>query len=154
MGKQETLKTDLVNSIIRFARERHAETIDRAYSYFWDGNNPDEFMSGTALSLGFLNFEDWLIFDYKVNKEKETFIGLYLKDHTVKDDEADLLKSIKDSVISLYEVSSMPYLVEMYDFFTQPLYKNKTFLHENFVIKGLSVAQVARKIFSSKSAAR
>ena len=107
MGKQESIKADLVNSIIRFVREKHAETIDRAYSYFWDGNNPDEFMSGTALSLGFLNFEDWLIFDYKVNKEKETFIDLYLKDNTVKEDEADLLKSIKDSVISLYEVSSV-----------------------------------------------
>jgi hypothetical protein len=107
MGKQETIKTDLVCSIIRFVREKHAETIDKAYSYFWDGNNPDEFMNGTALSLGFLNFEDWLIFDYKVNNEKETFIDLYLKSHTVKDKEAALLNSIKDSVISLYEVSSV-----------------------------------------------
>lgn len=107
MGKQESLKTDLVCSIIRFVRENHAETIDKAYAYFWDDNKPDEFMSGTALSLGFLNFEDWLIFDYKVNNEKETFIDLYLKNHTVKDDEAALLNSIKDSVISLYEVSSV-----------------------------------------------
>jgi hypothetical protein len=107
MGKQEALKTDLVNSIIQFVRENHAETIDKAYAYFWDGNNPDEFMSGTALSLGFLNFEDWLIFDYKVNKKKETFIDLYLKSHKEKDDEAALLNSIKDSVISLYEVSSV-----------------------------------------------
>jgi hypothetical protein len=105
MGKQESLKTDLANSIIRFVRENHAEAIDKAYAYFWDGNSPDEFMRGTALSLGFLNFEDWLIFDYKVNKE--TFIDLYLKNHTVKDDEAALLNSIKDSVISLYEVSSV-----------------------------------------------
>ena len=107
MGKQETLKTDLVCSIIQFVRENHAEAIDKAYAYFWDDNNPDEFMSGTALSLGFLNFEDWLIFDYKVNNEKETFIDLYMKNHTVKDDEAALLNNIKDSVISLYEVSSV-----------------------------------------------
>jgi hypothetical protein len=107
MGKQETLKADLVNSIIRFVRETHAETIDKAYTYFWDDNKPDEFMSGTALSLGFLNFEDWLIFDYKVNNEKETFIDLYLKNNAVKDDEAVLLNSIRDSVISLYEVSSV-----------------------------------------------
>jgi len=107
MGKQEALKTDLVNSIIRFVREKHAETIDKAYAYFWDEHNPDEFMSGTALSLGFLNFEDWLVFDYKVNNEKETFIDLYLKNHSLKDDEAALLNNIKDSVISLYEVSSV-----------------------------------------------
>ena len=73
MGKEESLKTDLVSSIIQFVRENHAETIDKAYKYFWDDNTPDEFMGGTALSLGFLNFEDWLIFDYKVNNEKETF---------------------------------------------------------------------------------
>jgi hypothetical protein len=107
MGKQETLKADLVNSIIRFVREKHAETIDKAYSYFWDGNNPDEFMGGTALSLGFLNFEDWLIFDYKVNKGTETFIDLYLKENTANAEEAALLDGIKDSVISLYEVSSV-----------------------------------------------
>ena len=68
MGKEESLKTDLVCSIIQFVRENHAETIDKAYKYFWDDQTPEEFMGGTALSLGFMNFEDWLIFDYKVNK--------------------------------------------------------------------------------------
>ena len=106
MGKEESLKTELVCSIIQFVRENHAETIDKAYKYFWDENNPDEFMGGTALSLGFLNFEDWLIFDYKVT-DQETFIDIYLKAHTLKEHEADLLKRIKDSVISLYEVSSV-----------------------------------------------
>lgn len=106
MGKEESLKTELVCSIIQFIRENHAETIDKAYKYFWDDNNPDEFMGGTALSLGFLNFEDWLIFDYKVAGE-ETFIDIYMKTHSLKENEADLLKRIKDSVISLYEVSSV-----------------------------------------------
>ncbi|PKL51940.1 MAG: hypothetical protein CVV37_03755 [Nitrospira bacterium HGW-Nitrospira-1] len=107
MGKEESLKADLVCSIIQFVRENHAETIDKAYEYFWDSNKPDEFMSGTALSLGFLNFEDWLIFDYKVNPDNNTFIDIYLKNNTLKDNEADLLNSLKDSVISLYEVSSV-----------------------------------------------
>jgi hypothetical protein len=107
MGKKESLKTELVCSIIQYVREKHAETIDKAYAYFWDDNNPDEFMGGTALSLGFLNFEDWLIFDYKVNNANETFIDIYLKNHPLKDSETSLLKSIKDSVISLYEVLSV-----------------------------------------------
>jgi len=107
MGKEESLKTDLVCSIIKFVRENHADTIDKAYKYFWDDQTPEEFMSGTALSLGFLNFEDWLIFDYKVNKEKETFIDIYIKNNELKDDEIALLNSLKDSVISLYEVSSV-----------------------------------------------
>ena len=107
MGKEESLKAGLVCSVIQFVRENHAETIDEAYKYFWDGQNPDEFMGGTALSLGFMNFEDWLIFDYKVNNEKETFIDIYIKNNQLKDDEAALLNSLKDSVISLYEVSSV-----------------------------------------------
>ena len=107
MGKEESLKGGLVCSIIQFVRENHAETIDKAYKYFWDDQTPEEFMSGTALSLGFMNFEDWLIFDYKVNKEKETFIDIYIKNNKLKDDETALLKSLKDSVISLYEVTSV-----------------------------------------------
>jgi hypothetical protein len=107
MGKEESLKTDLVCSVIQFVRENHAETIDKAYEYFWDDNKPDEFMSGTALSLGFLNFEDWLIYDYRVNADKETFIDIYLKNNTLKDNETALLNNLKDSVISLYEVSSV-----------------------------------------------
>lgn len=104
MGKEESLKTGLIFRIIQFARENHAEAIDKAYEYFWDENKPDEFMGGTALSLGFLNFEDWLIFDYKVKPYNETFIDIYLKNNTLKDDEASLLRSMKDSVIGLYEV--------------------------------------------------
>jgi hypothetical protein len=107
MGKKESLKADLFNSIIQFVREKHADTIDKAYTYFWDDNKPEEFMSGTALSLGFLNFEDWLIFDYNVSDNKETFIDVFLKSHTLNDDETALLNSIRDSVISLYEVSSV-----------------------------------------------
>jgi len=107
MGKEESLKTGLVCSIIQFVRENHAETIDKAYKYFWDDQTPEEFMGGTALSLGFMNFEDWLIFDYKINKEKETFIDIYIKNNKLKDDETALLNSLRDSVISLYEVSSV-----------------------------------------------
>jgi len=107
MGKEESLKTDIICSIIQFVRENHSETIDKAYEYFWDGRTPDEIMAGTALSLGFLNFEDWLVFDYKANKDNETFIDMYTKNHTLKKNETALLNSIKDSVISLYEVSSV-----------------------------------------------
>jgi len=107
MGKEESLKTGLIFRIIQFARDNHAETIDKAYEYFWDENKPDEFMGGTALSLGFLNFEDWLIFDYKVKPYNETFIDIYLKNNTLKDDEASLLRSMKDSVIGLYEVKAV-----------------------------------------------
>ena len=107
MGKEEGLKTDIICSIIQYVREKHPEIIDKAYEYYWDGNTPDELFGGTALSLGFLNFEDWLVFDYKANKDNETFIDMYMKNHTLKNSETTLLNNIKDSVISLYEVSSV-----------------------------------------------
>ncbi|MEW6108126.1 MAG: hypothetical protein AB1632_03005 [Nitrospirota bacterium] len=108
MGKEEKLKTNVFCSIINFVRANHKDAIDRAYEYFWDGNTPDEFLGGTALSLGFINFEDWLIFDYKANDDKETFINIYKKCNTeLKSDEILLLDKIKDSVLSLYEVISV-----------------------------------------------
>ena len=70
--------------------------------------NPDEFLTGNALYIGFVNFEDWLIFDYKTNNNGETFIDLYIKNSTgLKDDERTLLNKIKGSLLSLYEAVSV-----------------------------------------------
>jgi len=107
MGKEETLRAALFHSMIEYVRANHADAIDKAYEYFWDEKNPDEFLSGTALSLGFINFEDWLIFDYQVNDKKETFIDIYTREKQLKSEEAELLERIKDSGISLYEVASV-----------------------------------------------
>lgn len=108
MAKEETLKTELIQSIIDYVRKNHAEAIDKAYAYFWDEKNPDGFLSGNALYIGFVNFEDWLIFDYKANDAGEAFIDLYIKNSTgLKDDECTLLNKIKGSLLSLYEVVSV-----------------------------------------------
>ena len=77
MAKETDIKTRLLQSIIHYVRDNHASDIDKAYSYFWDDAQPDEFLGGTALELGFVNFEDWLLFDYKVNEKKQTFIDIY-----------------------------------------------------------------------------
>ena len=41
MGKEESIKAGLVCSIIQFVRENHADTIDKAYKYFWDDQTPE-----------------------------------------------------------------------------------------------------------------
>lgn len=107
MGKEETLKAALFQSIIEYVRANHSETIDKAYSFFWDEKEPAEFLRGTALTLGFMNFEDWLVFDYKANDKKETFIDIYCREKQLKEEEIKLLKRIKDSNVSLYEVASV-----------------------------------------------
>jgi len=107
MAKEETLKNTLIEAVIEYVRANHAEVIDKAYSYFWDEKEPTEFLSGTALTLGFMNFEDWLLFDYKANDKKETFIDIYCGEKQLTEDEAELLRQIKDSNVSLYEVASV-----------------------------------------------
>jgi len=107
MSKDTTMMTRLVNAILCEVREKYPESIDKAYEYFWEGESPDEFMSGSALTLGFHNFEDWLICDYKANEEKETFIDLYLKNHTDLDSgERAFLLALKNTTLGLYEVIS------------------------------------------------
>lgn len=107
MGKEEALKADMFQSIINYIREHHAEEIDKAYEYFWDERKPTEILQGTALTIGFMNFEDWLIFDYKSGEAKESFIDIYIKNKEIKGDEKSLLNKIKGAGISLYEVVSV-----------------------------------------------
>jgi len=107
MGKETKQLKDLFQDIVQHIRTNHADLIDKAYSYFWDGENPDEHLGGTALSLGFHNFEDWMVFTYKVNEEGETFTDLFIKSHDLGDDTVALLRRAKDSLLSLYEVSSV-----------------------------------------------
>ncbi|MBI5639341.1 MAG: hypothetical protein HZA17_02845 [Nitrospirae bacterium] len=108
MGKEEIIKSELISSIIDFVRSNYAEVIDKAYEYFWDEYKPDEFMAGTALELGFINFEDWLIFNYKVNENKESFIDLFVqRNRDLTELQAAILKNIKGSLLSLFEVVSV-----------------------------------------------
>ncbi|MEJ2684345.1 MAG: hypothetical protein P8Z71_08115 [Candidatus Sulfobium sp.] len=108
MGKEEVVKTELLQAVLQYVRDNHKEDIDKAYDYFWDEEDPAELLKGTALELGFINFEDWLVFDYKVGGDKKTFIDLYVDKTTgLKEEEVALLNRIRDSVLSLYEVVSV-----------------------------------------------
>ncbi|MDA8079314.1 MAG: hypothetical protein M0Z79_10305 [Nitrospiraceae bacterium] len=108
MGKEEDIKTRALQKIIVDLRMNHADAIDKAYAYFWDEYSPDEFLAGTALELGFINFEDWLVFDWKANEEGETFLDLRLRNRTdLPAEEREVLSRMRDSVLSLYEVASV-----------------------------------------------
>lgn len=141
MGKEEALKTELIQAIINYVRANHADAIDKAYAYFWDEKNPDEFLTGNALYIGFVNFEDWLIFDYKANDAGESFIGLYIKNAAgLKDDECTLLNKIKNSRLSIYEVISVSKdkKVTLKDL----LLGGKTVLREKAITKGLKKGDI------------
>ena len=108
MGKEAKQIKKLFQDTMQYVRVNHSDVIDTAYAYFWDGENPDEYLGGTALSLGFHNFEDWLVYDYKVSEEGETLTDLFIKDRKdLSDDDTALLRKAKASVLSLYEVASV-----------------------------------------------
>ena len=108
MGKEAKQLKSLFQDIVEYVRLNQAEEIDKAYSYFWEGENPDEFLGGTALSLGFHNFEDWMIFDYKVSESAGTFIDLFISSRRDLGEETiAVLRKAQNSVLSLYEVSSV-----------------------------------------------
>ncbi|MBI5633081.1 MAG: hypothetical protein HZA15_06345 [Nitrospirae bacterium] len=108
MGKETKQLRELFQDIIQYVRVKHTEAIDKAYTYFWDGETPDEFLGGGALMLAFHNFEDWLVFDHKINEEGDTYIDLFIRDTKDLDEKAvALLHRAKNSVMSLYEVTSV-----------------------------------------------
>lgn len=108
MGKEKDLSARLLQSVIEFVRKNHADTIDKTYEYFWDERYPEEFLNQTGLEIGFMNFEDWLISDYKDKPTGETFIDMYNKSSDALDtQEREILNKVKDSVLSLYEVMSV-----------------------------------------------
>jgi|Deesub1362A_J573_1020465.scaffolds.fasta_scaffold00027_93 hypothetical protein len=103
---KEDVMTEVLQSVITYVRENHAEEIDKAYEYFWEEEYPEDFLTGTALDIAFVNFEDWLICDYKT-QEGNTFIDLYIKQkEDLSEDKLHILEAMKTSVISIYEVIS------------------------------------------------
>jgi hypothetical protein len=50
--------------------------------------------------------------------------------------------------------SSTLYLVIISEEYLQPLYKDSFFVHQKYVVEGLSIREIAREIFSSKEAVR
>jgi len=107
VGKEEQIKTDIFQSAIDYVRENHAEAIDKAYDYFWDDQKIDEMIGGVALELGFINFEDWLIFDCKANEACESFLSVFSRSRQFGPEETAVVDNIRNSTLSLYEVISV-----------------------------------------------
>jgi hypothetical protein len=103
--KKEEMRDGLYNSVIGYMRKEQAETLEKAYEFFWEEEYPEDFMSGPPLELGFLNFEDWLVCDYR-SQDGTGAIDMYKGGNDVDSDSEDMLQAMKDSLISLFEVIS------------------------------------------------
>lgn len=106
MENEDELMTGLFGAVVGFARENYPNEIDEAYEYFWEEEYPEDYLTGPALDVGFVNFEDWLVCDYRT-KEGKGIIDLYMEANPgLGAKETASLGKMKDSVISLYEVKS------------------------------------------------
>jgi hypothetical protein len=97
---------DLYNDIISYARENFADELDEAYDYFWEEEDPTDYYMGTVLDLSFVNFEDWMVCDYRP-REGKGFIDRYIEANSPDDEKKALLESMRDSIVSIYEVTSL-----------------------------------------------
>jgi len=93
------------NNIITYARENFTEELDEAYDYFWEEEDPTDYYMGTVLDLAFVNFEDWMVCDYRP-REGKGFIDRYIEAEGPEDEKKAVLETLRDSVVSLYEVTA------------------------------------------------
>jgi hypothetical protein len=121
---KENIRTGIFQSVVDYAREIYQDEIDRAYEYFWEEESPEDFLSGTALSLAFVNFEDWLVCDWR-DKEKDSLINRYITDKNPDSETSAILDTMKESVICIYEVASEGEEVMLKDLFLDEETKTK-----------------------------
>jgi len=128
---------ELFQSIMNFARSEHSEMIDEAYEYYWEEDDPEDFMGGTALSLGFINFEDWFVCDFQP-KEGKPIIDLYREaSEGLSDEENTALNALQESYLSIYEVISKDDTVALKD-----LLLDEEFSVQNEALESLNVGDI------------
>ncbi len=133
----QDMRTELFQSVINFARVEHTDLIDKAYEDFWEEDDPEDFLGGTALSLGFINFEDWFICDYRT-KDGNSVIDLYMDaSEGLKEKDLETLEAMKDSYISIYEVVSIGDKVTLKD-----LLLDEEFTIEQETLKSLNIGDI------------
>lgn len=96
----------VLNNITSFIYEHYQEYIQEAFESFWEGERPEDLLDGLMLEMGELNFEDWLTIDYK-NPYGETLLDLYERYSELSDEESSVIKALRNSLISLYEVEEV-----------------------------------------------
>jgi hypothetical protein len=74
----------------------------QAYEYFFEEEEPQDFLAGTALELAFLNFEDWFVCD--CSEEGASVLALYVRESGA---DPKAFRPLEESVISLYEVKAL-----------------------------------------------
>jgi len=94
------LREELYGAVMDFMRATFPGMIDRAYEFFWEEEEPEQFLSGLALELAFVNFEDWFVCDYR--EPEGSVIDIYLEKSG--DEDPAKFEPLKNSIISAFLV--------------------------------------------------
>ncbi len=97
---------DFLERVTRFIYENYSSEIMEAHEVFWEEERPEEILGGILLEIGEMNFNDYLLFDYK-NVYGQRFLDLYEKEGDFKSGDEPYIKKAKESRISLYEVDDI-----------------------------------------------
>jgi len=102
---ENTVWNEPFTNVMDYVRSSFPDEVDEAYDHYWEEDDPEDFLSGMPLELGFLNFEDWLVCDY-APKDGKCMIDRYIDEKKPSQDEIKVLEALKDSFVSIYEVAS------------------------------------------------
>lgn len=99
-----SLRSCYYDEVMVHFREKHPEMIDTAYDFFWEEDDPEKFLSGVSMEIGFLNFEDWFLCDWSAPGQGNP-VEIYIKEQEIKDaGKLDVFEKMRNSVLSLFEV--------------------------------------------------
>ncbi len=108
-GREEFIKSKLLQEILAFVRRNYRNRIDDAYDYFWDDFDPEEYLDAYSFSLADINFWEWLVHDWEPEEDNgKTPIELYMESaRGLGPEDKKVLLRMNDAVISLYEVQEV-----------------------------------------------
>jgi hypothetical protein len=109
VGREESIRRHLVDELLSFYNKNYDDTLGEAHVMFWDDFVPQEHLEGVPLRVAYQNFFEWIIFDFIIEPDtNKTLIDLYMeKNKKMQQDEHKVLTSMKNAVISLYEVQEV-----------------------------------------------
>lgn len=108
-GREDAVSNKVVQDLLGFFRKNYQHALDDAYAIFWDEFNLEERFEDIPINIAEINFWDWIVHDFVVDVENDkTLIDLYMENNRrMSLDEHKVLRLMKNSIISLYEVQEV-----------------------------------------------
>ncbi|MBD3284982.1 hypothetical protein GF359_01275 [candidate division WOR-3 bacterium] len=106
-GREKMIHSRLLHEVLDFCKRYYRESLDEADEMFWGDFNPEEDLPDNLLEMADINFWEWVVYDWCPDG-KRNMVELYMeKVEQFTPDETKILRIMKESVLSLYEVQEI-----------------------------------------------